>query len=342
MKAYQLVGHGAPGIMELRNVPVPKPAAHDVRMRVRACGLNRLDLWAEQGGLPVAVNLPRTLGCEISGEIEELGENVTGWRNGDRVAVQSNLFCGTCEFCLCGEESICLNSQLLGIERDGGFAEHVIVPESSLVRLPDGVSFEQAAGLTLAGSTAMHMLTHRTQIKSGDWVLVIGAASGVGSAAIQIAKQLGAYVITTGSTESKRKLGQSIGADFVVDSTNADWASEVRKITKKRGVDVVVEHVGGEVLQACFGCLARNGKIVTCGATAGREVSLKLWPLFVKQQSLIGSYGRNRKDIQSTLEWVAEGKLKSVIDRVFPLRDLQEAFASLRQRTVLGKIVVTP
>jgi NADPH:quinone reductase-like Zn-dependent oxidoreductase len=326
--------------MELRELPDLKPAPKEVIVRPRACGLNRLDLWAEQGALPIPIQLPRTLGGEVAGEIIATGEGVTEWRAGDRVAVQSNLFCGDCEFCLSGEESVCIKSALLGVDRDGGFAETVAVPASALVRLPDGIAFETAAALTLAGSTAMHMLTNRIQVKSGEWVLVIGASSGVGSAAIQIAKHLGAYVISTGSTEEKRKLALFLGADFVVDSITADWPAEVRRITQKRGVDVVVEHVGGEVLQQCFSCLARNGRIVTCGATAGREVSLKLWPLFVKQQCLIGSYGRNRADIVATLKWVADGKLKAVVDHRFSLPEVPSALSKLRSRTVMGKVII--
>ncbi|HKI69735.1 MAG TPA: zinc-binding dehydrogenase, partial [Verrucomicrobiae bacterium] len=175
----------------------------------------------------------------------------------------------------------------------------------------------------------------------GDWVLAIGGASGVGSAAIQIARQLGARVLSTGSTEAKRALAQKLGAEFVVDSNNAAWPAEVRKFTNKHGVDLVVEHVGGEVVQKCFECLARGGTIVTCGATAGREVSLNLWPLLVKQQRLIGSYGRNRADIQATLDWAAAGKLKPVIDSVFTLAQTGAAFTKLRSRNVLGKVVVS-
>lgn len=343
MKAIQLVAHGKPGKFELREVPVPRPSAGEVVVQVQACGLNHLDLWLEEAGLPLPVQLPRTPGGEIAGTVVELGPEASGdWKIGDAVAVQSNIFCGECEFCRRGEESMCLRGEILGVQRDGGFAEKVAVPARALVRLPKGVDFDTSAALTLAGSTAMHMLTNRAQVRDGDWVLAIGGASGVGSAAIQIAKQLGARVISTGSTEAKRALAKHLGAEFVLDWTKGDWPAEVRKITNKRGVDLVVEHVGGEVLQKCFDCLARGGTIVTCGATAGRDVPMNLWPFFVKQHRLIGSYGRNRVDVEKTLEWAAAGKLKPVIDSIFPLDQTATAFAKLRSGKILGKVLVEP
>jgi 2-desacetyl-2-hydroxyethyl bacteriochlorophyllide A dehydrogenase len=342
VKAVQLIEAGTPGKFELRDVPDPSPGADEVVVQVRACGLNHLDLWLEEAGLPIQVPLPRTPGGEVAGEVSAAGANVKEWKSGDAVAVQSNLFCGECEYCKRGDESICVRGELLGVNRDGGFAEKVVVPASAVVRMPKGVDFDTSAALTLAGSTAMHMLTNRTQVKPSDWVLAIGGASGVGSAAIQIAKQLGARVISTASSPAKQKLAQQVGAEFVVDSTNISWPAEVRKITGKRGVDVVVEHVGGDVLLKCFECLARGGTIVTCGATTGRNVTLNLWPLFVKQQRLIGSYGRNRADMQATLEWAAAGKLKPVIDSIFPLDQVPAAFAKLRERKVLGKVLVKP
>ncbi len=341
MRAAQLIAHGSPGKFELRDLPAPQPGPGEVLIDVRACGLNHLDLWLEEAGLPIPVELPRTPGGEVAGVVGELGTGVSDWRIGDRVAVQSNFFCGECEFCLLGEESQCRENLLLGVQRDGGFAEQMLAPVSSLVRLPDNVSFETSAALTLAGSTAMHMLAARTQVKRGDWVLAIGGASGVGSAAIQIAREFGARVIATASSTEKAKLSQDLGAEFVVDSTSAKWPAEVRRITAKRGVDIVVEHVGGDVLLKCFDCLARNGTIVTCGATAGREVTLNLWPIFVKQQRLIGSYGRNRADMRATLDGAAAGKLRAVIHSVLPLERVTEAFAALRERKVLGKIVIS-
>jgi NADPH:quinone reductase-like Zn-dependent oxidoreductase len=342
VKAVQLIAHGQPGQFELRDVPDPQPGAGEVVVQVQACGLNHLDLWLEQGELPVPLPLPRTPGGEIAGRVFETGDGVRDWKRGDPVAVQSNLFCGQCEYCQRGEESMCLQAVILGVQRDGGFAEKVCVPERALVRLPAEVDFQTSAALTLAGSTAMHMLTNRAQVRAGDWVLVIGASSGVGSAAIQIAKELGSRVIATASNEIKQKLAHQLGAEFVIDSANPKWPAEVRRITNKRGVDIVVEHVGGEVLVKAFECLARGGTVVTCGATAGKEVGLDLWPFFVKQHRLVGSYSRNAADLRATLEWAAAGRLKPVIHAIYPLDRTPEAFAALRARTVLGKVLVGP
>jgi NADPH:quinone reductase-like Zn-dependent oxidoreductase len=188
----------------------------------------------------------------------------------------------------------------------------------------------------------MHMLTDRAEVRPGDWVLVVGASSGVGSAAIQIAKHLGGRVVATASSAAKRELATRLGAEFVVDSSKADWPAEVRKVTNKRGVDLVIEHVGGVVLQSVFHCLARGGAVVTCGATGGREVPMQLWPFFVKQHRLIGSYGRNRGDLNATLEWAADGRLKPVIHQLIPLPGVSNALELLRSRQVLGKLVVKP
>ena len=341
MKSIQLIAHGTPGQFQLRDVSEPIPAKGEVLVQVFACGLNHLDLWFEEGVLPIPIQLPRTPGCEIAGCIVTTGEGVKAWKKGDRVAVQSNIFCGQCEYCGRGEESLCLNSEMVGVQRDGGFAEKVLVPERALVSLPDKVDYETSAALTLAGSTAAHMLTSRVKVRAGDWVLVMGASSGVGSAAIQIASHLGAHVIATASSQAKQELALKIGAEYVVNATNNEsWPAEVRKITAKHGADLIVEHIGGKVLEQAFNCLARGGAIVTCGATAGREVKLNLWPLFVKEHRLIGSYGRNRVDLEHTLEWAAAGTLHPVIHQVFPLAETPRAFAALRDRQVLGKLVI--
>jgi 2-desacetyl-2-hydroxyethyl bacteriochlorophyllide A dehydrogenase len=342
MQAVQLIAHGAPGKFALRDLPDPQPGPGEVLVQVQACGLNHLDLWLEEAGLPLPLQLPRTPGCEVAGRVLAAGAGVTGWPPGERVAVQSNLFCGACEYCRRGEEAMCLNAVMLGVQRDGGWAEKVAVPARALARLPESVEFATSAALTLAGSTAMHMLTDRAPVRPGDWVLVIAGASGVGSAAIQIARQLGGRVLATGSTEAKRALCQHLGAEAALDPADPGWTAEVRRLTGKRGVDIVVEHVGGALLPQVFQCLARGGTVVTCGATAGREVTLNLWPLFVKQQRLVGSYGRNRADFERTLEWAAAGRLKPVIDSTYPLPRAAEALAHLRSRAALGKVLVEP
>lgn len=342
MRALQLLEPGVPGRFEVRELPDLIAGPGEAVVRVRTCGLNHLDLWLEAGGLPMPVALPRTPGAEIAGEVLATGPGVTGWHAGDRVVIQSNIFCGDCEFCRRGDESICLHGKLLGVDCDGGFATRVTAPARCLVRLPDAVDFETGAALTLAASTAMHMLTNRTQVREGDWVLVIGGASGVGSAAIQIARGLGARVLTTGSTPAKREFGLALGAELAVDATDPHWPVQVRKHTDRRGVDVVVEHAGGAVLEQAFGCLARGGTVVTCGATTGREPRLNLWPFFVKQQRLIGSYGRNRADLEATLAWAAEGRLRAAVSEVLPLDRAAEGFARLRARSVQGKLLVKP
>ncbi len=342
MKAFQLITCGIPGTFELRDLPALQAGPGEVVVTVKACGLNHLDLWLEEAGLPIPPVLPRTPGGEIAGVIAHVGASVGDWQPGDRVAVQSNLFCGACEFCRAGEESVCLSGVLLGVQADGGFAEEVRVPARALVRLPDSVDFTTSAALTLAGSTAMRMLTVRASVRPGDWVLAMGASSGVGSAAIQIAKGLGARVISTASTDAKRALALRLGAEHVVDTTTPNWPAEVRRLTSKRGVDVAVEHVGGEVLPKVFECLARGGTVVTCGATAGRQVTFDLWPFFVKQQRLVGSYGRSRADMMQTLAWAADGRLQPVVDSVLPLVEARAAFARLRARQVLGKLVLLP
>jgi NADPH:quinone reductase-like Zn-dependent oxidoreductase len=342
MRALRLLAHGAPGRLEVAEVSDPKAGQGDVVVQVKACGLNRLDLWLEEGGLPMPVSLPRIAGGEVAGVVAEVGEGVSDWQPGDRVAVQSNLVCGTCEFCVRGEESICLQSRLLGVQVDGGFAERCVVPARALVRLPEGVTMETSAALTLAGSTAMHMVTDRATVRKGDWVLVVGGASGVGSAAIQIVKGLGGRVATTASSAAKRKFCEDLGAECVVNAADQDWTGTVRRWTGKRGVDLVVEHVGGRLLEQVFACVARGGTVVTCGATAGREVSLNLWPFFVKQQRLVGSYGRTRKALEATLAWADDGRLRASVDDVLPLERGREAFDRLRARQVSGKLLLKP
>ncbi len=309
-------------------------------VRVKACGLNRLDLWIRSGSLARKPSLPHIMGSEVAGAVEAVGAGVSGVAPGDAVVVAPYLFCGRCEFCLEGQETVCLRSDILGLNSQGGYAELVKVPASNLVPIPGGLSFEEAAALTLAAPTAWRMLTERVRIVPGQWVLVQAAGSGVGSAAVQFAKLFGAKVIATAGSRAKLDKALELGADEAIDYTSSDVVQEVRRITGKRGVDLVVEHVGAATWEQSLGCLARRGRVVTCGATTGSEAGLNLWTLFAKENTVIGSYGATRAEVAKVLALAASGKVRAVVDTVFPYDKVHEAHARLEGREQFGKIVL--
>lgn len=341
-KQFELVKQGLPGQFQFSQKALTDPGPGEVSIKVAFCGLNHLDLWLEKGMLPIQVPLPRVPGGEISGTIHAVGSGVNSLVHGQKVVVQSNLFCGHCEYCQEGNVSQCLESQLMGVQVDGGLAEYVTVPARAVLPVPKNLDLDAAASIVLAGSTAMHMVTNRTKISPGDWVLAMGGNSGVGSYAIQIAQELGARVIASASTEEKAEFAKKLGAEYVVNHRIPGWSKDVRKHTNKKGVDLIVEHIGGKILEESFRCLARGGTIVTCGATAGKDIQIDLWPFFVKEQKLVGSYGRTTQDLITTLDWVAQKKIKPAIHQVFPLSQAHEAFDCLRSGRALGKILVSP
>jgi NADPH:quinone reductase-like Zn-dependent oxidoreductase len=287
--------------------------------------------------------MPHIGGCEVAGELVQLGPAAnTDARPGQRVAVAPYLFCGRCEYCLGGDETVCIRGDIVGLNQDGGFAELVRVPAANLVPIPEGVSDEAAAAVSLATLTAWHMLVTRAQLRPGEDVLVLAAGSGVGSAAIQIARLIGARVIATASTPEKRERALALGAHEVVDYVNDDLVAEVRRITGKRGVDVVVEHVGAATWEQSVAALARNGRLVTCGTTSGAEGKLNLWQLFAKQLKLIGSYGGTRAELRQVLRLVADCLIKPVIHQTFGLEGVAEAQTLLADRRQFGKLIITP
>ncbi len=340
MKAILLEEFGQADVLRIREVPDPTPGPGEVLVRVAACGVNRLDLWIRTGSLARKPALPHIMGSEVSGVVEALGPGVVGVSVGERVAVAPYLFCGRCEYCLDGRETVCLKSDILGLNSQGGYAELVSVPVSNVVPLPEGVQFEEAAALTLAAPTAWRMLTDRVRVQPGQWVLVQAAGSGVGSAAVQIAKRFGARVIATAGTDEKLEKARQLGADEVINYSTADVVQEVRRITGKRGVDVVVEHVGAATWEKSLASLARRGKVVTCGATTGSEASINLWTLFAKENAIIGSYGATRGEVATVLGLAAQGQLKPVIDAVLPFKHVTEAHRRLEDRRQFGKIVL--
>jgi len=345
MKAVRIHQFGGPEVLTYEDVPDPQPRKDEVLVRVRACSLNHLDVWVRKG-LP-GVKLPHILGSDVAGEIVELGEYVAafksgGCKTGQRVLLAPMYFCGHCEKCVAGLQNQCREFSVLGNAVDGGNCELIAVRAANVIPIPDTLDFNQAASVPLVFVTAWHMLVTRAGVRPGQTVLVLGASSGVGIAAIQIAKLFHCRVITTAGDEAKLEKARSLGADFGINHYQQKISEEVRKITNKVGVDIVVEHVGAATWDESVKSLKSSGTLVTCGATTGPEVKIDLRHLFARQLTLLGSYMGTMADLHEVLGHVFAGRLKPVVDRVFPLKDLRAAHEYLEKSQMFGKIVVNP
>lgn len=340
MKAVILPEHGGPEVLRVAEVPEPRVGTNDVLVRVRACALNHLDLWI-RGGMPgVTIPLPRILGSDISGEVAQVGENAKHIRVGERVLLNPGVSCGHCEYCLSGDDNMCREYTLFGYRVDGGYAEYVKAPAQNVIPVPAGLSFEEAAAIPLVFLTAWHMLMTRAKLKPGEQVLVLGGGSGVGSAAIQIAKTAGAHVIATAGSEEKLAKAKELGADDLIQHSKQDIAAEVRRLTSKRGVDVVFEHVGQATWDQSLKSLTTGGRLVTCGATTGYAANIDIRFLFTRQFSILGSFMGSKAELYPVLELVRQRKVKPVIDTVLPLEKAREAHERLERREQFGKIVL--
>jgi NADPH:quinone reductase-like Zn-dependent oxidoreductase len=340
MKAIVIPRHGGPEVLELRDVPQPSPGPSDVLVRVRACALNHLDLWS-RGGIPgIQFPLPLIPGSDIAGEIAAVGSAAQRVRVGEQVVLSPGVGCGQCVACSSGNDSQCRWYRLIGYMRDGGCAEYVVAPEANVLPKPAGLSFEEAAAVPLVFLTAWHMLITRAQLKPGEDVLILGAGSGIGSAAIQIAKLVGARVIATAGGPAKFEKARALGADEMIDHSKQDISEEARRLTGKRGVDVVFEHVGKATWEQSVKSLATAGRLVTCGATTGREGLTDLRLLFARQLSLLGSYMGSRGELFDVLKLVEERKLRPVVDRVLPLEQARAAHEVMERREQFGKVVL--
>jgi NADPH:quinone reductase-like Zn-dependent oxidoreductase len=336
MKAVRFHQHGGPEVLTYEEAPDPEPGRADVLVRVRACALNHLDIWNRRG--VARIRLPHILGADVAGEVVESSD--PAFASGNRVMLQPGLSCGRCEACLDGRDNECPRYDVLGSQSDGGYAELVRVPVQNVVALPDAIGFIEAAAFPLTFVTAWHMLITRARVRAGEDVLVLGAGSGVGQAAIQIAWLHGARVFATAGTEEKLGRARELGAHEVINHHTQDLPTEIRRFTSNRGVDVVIEHVGEATWDRSLKCLARGGRLVTCGATTGYKAGIDLRFLFARQYSLMGSYMGTKAELLRAAQFFFGGQLRPAVDRTFPLADAAAAHAYLEAGNQFGKVVL--
>jgi NADPH:quinone reductase-like Zn-dependent oxidoreductase len=342
VKAVVFHEHG--GVDKLRYEERPDPPAkeNEALVRVKACALNHLDLWGRKGLPGIQIPLPHISGSDICGEVVRTGRLVSKARPGDAVIVSPGLSCGMCEYCLSGRDSMCRSYKIIGYLVDGGYAELVSVPEVNLIPQPEVLRPEEAAAVPLVFMTAWHMLVTRAAVSPGESVLILGAGSGVGSAAIQIAKLQGARVIATAGSEEKLRRAKELGADELVNHTQQDVAEEARRITQKRGVDIVFEHVGSATWEKSVRALAVGGRLVTCGATTGYVAQTDIRYIYGRQLSILGSYMASKGELLKVVELVRQRRLKPVVDRVYSLAEAAKAQERMEKREHFGKIVLKP
>lgn len=341
MKAVRFHQHGGPEVLRFEDAPDPKPNGDELLVRVKACALNHLDLWGRNGLPNVQIPLPHISGSDIAGVVEWVPDGEKDVKVGAEVIVNPGLSCGRCEKCLQGRDNQCRFYTITGYGVDGGYAEFVKVARANIIPKPEGMSWVDAASIPVVFMTAYHMLVTKARVEPGETVLVLGAGSGVGIAAIQIAKLCGAYVIATAGDSGKVEKAMQLGADHGIDRGKKDVLEEVRAITAKKGVDVVTEHVGKATWEGSVKSLSKGGRLVTCGATTGAEVTTDLRYVYNRELTVYGSFMASRGELLHVVGLFEKGKLKTVIDSVYPLREVASAQDRMEKDEHFGKIVLT-
>jgi NADPH:quinone reductase-like Zn-dependent oxidoreductase len=342
MKAIVIRAHGGPEVLKADELPDPVPGPGEALVRVRACALNRLDLWARAGLPGRSVAFPHVLGNDVAGEIVTLGSAAPGLAPGQRVMLSPGTSCGRCRACLHGEDASCRSYRILGHQVHGGYAELVLCPLANVIPLPPGFGFEEAAAFPLVFLTAWRMLVTRARLRPAEDVLVWAAGSGVGMAAVQVAKLLGARVIATAGSDRKLDQAKFLGADHVIHHHRDDVVAEVRRLTGKKGAEIVVEHVGQATWERSILCLARRGRLVTCGATTGPVGTTELRHVFAKQLSILGSYMGSKGELLDVADFFFARKLRTVVHATLPLTEARRAHEMMEASEHFGKIVLVP
>lgn len=345
MKAVTFHEHGGPEVLRYEDVPEPTPGHGEAVIRVRAIGINYNDIWARAGLPAVKFDLPHISGSDAAGEVVSVGPGVKSAKVGDRVMVHPSLSCRQCEACTSGHEYFCRQFKIWGFQTgplDGSYAEYARLPEVNLIPVPANLSWEQAAATPLVLLTVWHMFVGRTGLKPGEDVLIWGATSGIGVFAVQVAKLFGTRVIAVAGTDDKLAVAKELGADHLVNYNTQDVYQEVRRITNKRGVDVVFEHTGASTWETSLKCMAWGARLAICGNTTGFEAKTDLRFLFNKQLNLLGAHQGSKAELLEALRFVASGQLKPVVGEVMPLRDATEAHAKFEAGRKVGKMVLVP
>ncbi len=341
MKAAVFRSHGGPEVIEIADLPVPQPAAGQLLLRVRAAALNHLDLWARRGLPGLQLEFPHIGGSDMAGTVERLGAGVEGFAPGSRVLVNPSLWCGNCEWCRRAQESLCSSYRIIGEHLNGGLAEFAVVPAQNVYPIPDDLSFEQAAAVPLVYQTAWRGLITRARLRPGETVLITGGSGGVSTAAVQIARLAGATVFAVTSGPDNARRVRELGAHLVIDRLEADFSAEVWKATGKRGVDVAFDSVGEAVWPGLIRALARDGRLVTYGATTGPKGQIDIRLTFWKQLQVIGTTMSSRAEFEQVISLVFKKRLQPVIDVVWPLEHARQAHERLESGEGFGKIVLT-
>lgn len=340
MKAVRFHQHGGPEVLRYEDAPDPATVGDEVLVRVKACALNHLDIW-ERTGQNVKIPLPHISGSDIAGVVEGIPGYDKELQKGMEVVVNPGLGCGRCEECLGGRDNLCRYYTIIGNGTDGGYAELVKVPRRNIIPKPERMDFVQAASVPLVFLTAYSMLVTKARLKAGETVLVLGASSGVGIAAIQIAKAYNANVIATAGSDEKLKKATELGADYTVNHYTQDIAEEAKKFTGRRGVDIVIEHVGKATWDKSVKALAKGGRLVVCGATSGSDALTDLRYVYNKELTVYGDYMGSSGDTLKVLELFNQRRLRPVVDRVYPLSKAREAQERMEKSEHFGKIVLT-
>lgn len=340
MKALRIHEHGGPDVLKWESIPDPTSNSDEVLVEIKSTSMNHLDIWV-RNGMPNCP-LPMIVGSDGAGVVSSVGDSVSQFTSGDEVIIQPLVWCGDCRFCKSGRENHCLSMGIFGESQNGTMAEFISVPQKNVKRKPANLNFDEAAALALVGQTAYAMLVRRANLQPGETVLVWGASSGVGSMAIQIAKHMGCSVIATAGSDAKADAAKDLGADHTVNYKNADVASTVKDFIDGNGADVVFEHVGKSSWKTSLKCLAKGGRLVTCGATTGPNVEVDLRHIFIKQQSILGSTMGDVAALDEVLSLAESGVIKSVIDSVFKMENAADAHRRLESGEAFGKIILNP